>query len=222
MNDRTLDPTHQLVIVARLGEYCRFRGHTLYHERDPWFYMREKLMQIEEPLSSMKEGLFAATRRKLLEEMREGGMSEERFSEYKGLFERLLSRGDFADLAFHLTTAAGPSAIRRAEEILLTLNPVHLFIEERLPAEQRSPSWEKLVKELYIRLDLDLLGRVLQRKPRTAKRKAVILRRVRSKVAEYCTVVRIPMDAADTFTPFMLPRIEALVAANLRFLNKYR
>lgn len=222
MSDIALNQTHQLVIVARLGEYCRFRGHTLYHERDPWLYMREKLLQIEEPLAAMKDQLFAATRKRLLEEMRAGGVTEERFSDFKSLFEKLLSRGDFADLAFHLSTSAGPSAARRAEETIISMKPTHLFIEERLPPERRNPSWEKLVMELYVRLDLELLDRVLKRKPRTPKRKAVVLRRVRANVAEYCTVVRIPMDATDTFTPFILPRIEAVVAANLRFLNKYR
>ena len=69
---------------------------------------------------------------------------------------------------------------------------------------------------------IDRLGTVLVRKPPTAQRKAMVLRRVRRNVAEYCCVVRIPTDSQDAFTPFMLPRIEALIAANLRFLLKYR
>ena len=115
-----------------------------------------------------------------------------------------------------------PNQAGTLRQILAQVRPTNLFLEERKTAGQRSPSWDKLVGELYRRLDLQLLGAVLERKPRTPQRKSMVLRRVRRNVAEYCSVVRIPVDAQDTFTPFMLPRIEALIAANLRFLRKYR
>lgn len=223
MKDIALNTAHQLVIMARLSEYCQFQGHTLYHERDPWGYMREKLLQIEEPLASLKGELLTITRRGLLKELRAGPLDEERYSDYRLLFERLLERGDFADLAIHLhTDGAGASQAGWVEKTLRQARPTNLFHEEKKSPGERSPSWEKLVAGLYARLDLERLGRILSRKPRTPKRKAIVLRRVRRTVAEYCAVVRIPTDPSQTFTPFMLPRVEALVAANLRFLNKYR
>lgn len=222
MKPPALNPAHQLVIIARLGEYCQFRGSIKHYERDPWNYMRNKLLQTEEPLSELKGELFAATKKGLREELRAGGMTEERYADYKVLFECLLSRGDFADLAIHLTSAGGPPQIDGVENILKSVQPIHLFLEERKPPAERSPSWERLVKGLERRLDLDRLGLILSRKPRNPKRKAPILRRVRKNVAEYCAVVHIPTSPSDTFTPFMLPRIEGLIAANLRFLNKYR
>ncbi len=217
----TRSPSHQLVIVARLAEFCQWRGGHLLRESDPWLYMRDKLLQIEPPLTALKQDLFRKTSRRLLEELKAGPLDNERFADYRALFERLLSRGDFADLAIHLAAPPQPD-VAWIEGLLRKLSPHHLFIEERKPAAERSPSWEKLVAELHARLGLDVLGRVLSRGPRTAKRKRYVLRRLRQNVAEYCTVVHVPLHDGDTFTPFMLPRVEAIVAANLRFLNQYR
>lgn len=220
----SINQTHQLVILARLSEYCRYRGDTLKYEDDPWSYMRRKLQDTEEAFSNLKTELFNLTKNKLLEEMKSGQVDEERYVDYKVLFERLLAPGDFADLAIHLTTQ-GTNSYNQAKTIshlLAQLKPHTLFIEESKPPEQRSPAWEKLIGELCQRLDFERLGAILKRKPRTARRKAAVLRRIRRNVAEYCSVLHIPTDPNDTFTPFMLPRVEALIAANLRFLGKYR
>jgi len=218
-----INQTHQLVILARLSEYCQYRGDTLKYESDPWSYMRRKLTDTEQAFTSLKKELFNLTKNKLLEEMKTGEIDEERYADFKALFERLLAPGDFADLAIHLSTqGAAAQRLRTVTQLLDEVKPHTLFIEENKPPEERSPAWEKLIGELYRRLDFERLGAVLKRKPRTARRKAVILRRVRRNVAEYCSVLHIPTDPNDTFTPFMLPRVEALIAANLRFLGKYR
>lgn len=220
-----INPAHQLVILARLSEFCQFHGtFTLQYENDPWEYMRRKLMETEEPLSSLKKELFEGTKSKIIRDIRKGQVDEERYTDFKLLFERLLSPGDFADLAIHLSTLPGDPDLhlKTVIGILDTVKPHHLFIEERKPLEQRSPSWEKLIKQLQDRLDLKELDEMLNRKPKTTRRKALILRRLRRNVAEYCSVLHIPTDANQTFTPFMLPRIEALIAACLRFLSKNR
>lgn len=227
MIDVALDQKHQLIITARLAEFCRFREYRLKDESDPWVVMRRKLEQIEAPLSQLKGELFAASKKALCDELRAGKVAEARLSDYKALFERLLSRGDFADLAFALMTAApGPAGAQALSEAVKEMQPIHLFIEERLPAERRSPSWEALVKELTSRLDIPRLDRIMTRGlaegELSDRRKRTVLRRLRVNTAEYCTVVRIPTTADDTFSPFMLSRVEALVAANLRLLGKYR
>jgi hypothetical protein len=214
------DPTPQLIIIARLAEYCRFRGMTRY-EADPWDFMLRKLQETEEPLAALKNAMFDKTRERLWTELAAGGLDAERCSDYRLIFERLLSSGDFADAAIHLSPGA-PDQVEALRRVLAQVRPSTLFDEERKTAEQRSPSWDRLVDGLHRRLDLDRLGTVMARKPPTAMRRAMVLRRVRRNVAEYCCVVRIPTDPKDTFTPFMLPRIEALIAANLRFLFKYR
>ena len=217
-----INPAHQLVILMRLGEFCQYRGG--HHEQNPWEFMRRKLADTEEPLLNLKTELFAATKRKLLEELKGKQMDEERHADYKVLLERLLAAGDFADVAIHLTTQgpAPPLQLQLVSQILDQVKPYILFMEERKPAESRSPSAEKLIHELSKRLDLELMGTILKRKPRTAKRKSFVLRRIRKNVADYCAVLRIPTDLGQTFTPFMLPRIEALIVANLRFLNRFR
>ncbi len=214
------DSTPQLIIVARLAEYCQFRTIQKY-EADPWEFMLRKLQETEEPLTAFKSDLFRTTRERLLTELETGGLSAERCSDYRLLFECLLCAGDFADAAIHLSPSA-PNQAESLRQVLAQIQPASLFVEERKPAEQRSPSWDKLVSGLSHRLELDHLGTVMVRKPPTAQRKAMVLRRVRRNVAEYCCVVRIPTKTQDTFTSFMLPRIEALIAANLRFLLKFR
>ena len=217
----SINPSHQLIILARLNEFCQFHGHTLYHEKDPWEYMRRKLMETEEPLAALKSTLFELTRNKLLSEIRKGKMDSERCSDFRILFDRLLSPGDFADLAIHLDEGA-PNMLDNCKLVLGHVKPTNLFLEERKDSLQKNPAWEKLVAQLSNRLELEQLGQLLARKARTRRRKAIILRRVRRNVAEYCAVMRIPTDPNEPFTPFMLPRVEGLIAANLRFLSKYR
>lgn len=223
MKPPTFNPAHQLVIITRLAEYCQWRGAILRYENDPWNFMRQKLLQTEEPLANLKRELLQGTRSQLLKELRAGSLTDEHYGDYKHLLEQLLNRGDFADVAIHLSTAAaGPMQASWVDEALQRVTPTTLFIEEGKPAAARSPAWEKLIEELTNRLGLDQLGKTLSRKPRTPRRKAMVLRRVRHIVAEYCTVVHIPTNPSDTFSPFMLARIEGLIAANLRFLNLYR
>jgi hypothetical protein len=182
--------------------------------------MRDKLLQIEAPLAGFKQDLFDRTRRRLMGELRAGPVSEENLSEYRFLFDSLLSRGDFVDAVVHLTGGQPPLGL--LETTLAAMKANNLFVEERKPPTARNPAWEKLVGEISRRLDLDMLDKVMARPGRTPRRRAAVLRRLRRNVAEYCTVVRIPMDPGDTFTPFLLPRVEAVVAASLRFLTRYR
>ena len=216
----TVNPAHQMVILARLGEFSRYHATIARHHSDPWDYMLNKLLDTESSISGLKDDLFRATNRQLLEEMAAGTLDAERCADFKTLFEGLLAPGDFADLAIHIDPVH--QNLEGARRVLVHVRAHHLFLEERKPEGQRGRQWEKLVDELYRRLDLDRMGKILARKPRTAKRKAIILRRMRRNVAEYCSVMHIPTDASDTFTPFMLPRIEGLIAANLRFLRLYR
>jgi hypothetical protein len=215
-------PSHQLIVVARLAEFCSWQGGHKALDRDPWRYMLDKLLQIEEPLTALKETLYRKTTARLLEELAAGPLDDERYADYRLLYEKLLSRGDFADLAFHLCAKPPPDPAA-LKALAAKLKPQSLYVEERKPASERSPSWEKLVGELHGRLGIDTLTKVLsRRKPRPANYRAYVLRRLRRVVKEYCAVVHVPLTAADTFTPFMLPRLEAIVAANLRFLNQFR
>ena len=219
----TINPVHQTFILARLGEFCTYNGRVARSYSDPWSYMRQKLEQLEPPLTALKEELLEATRRRLLAQIKSGDIDEEGYSDFKLLLDRLLSRGDFADVAMHLNAQNGSESRATIAQLLSSAKISHVFIEERKPAGERSPHWEKLVGELYGRLGLDEIGKLIgRRKKITRRRRAAALKLMRRNVAEYCSVVKIPTDANQTFTPFMLPRVEALIAACLRFLNRYR
>lgn len=223
MAPATVNPAHQAFILARISEFCQYQRRPLAsHENDPWGYMRSKLLQIEPELAAMKQELLDATRRRIVADMQAGPLDAETAGDYRLLLEKLLSRGDFVDAAVHVDPAAAPREAAELDALLSRLVPTNAFAEERKPVVERSPAWEKLVAEISRRLDIELLGKIMQRGKRTPRRKRMVLRRLRRNVAEYCTVVRIPTRAEDTFTPFMLPRIEAVLAAGLRFLNRYR
>lgn len=221
MSQSPFGASHQLVIQARLAEFCDFRAAKSRHVSDPWEFMRSKLQQTEEPLAAMKRELLDRTRSQLLGELSAGPLTGERYSDFRVLFERLVSRGQFVDVALHLAPSPPPS-LELLRPALSSLKVHTSFDEERLPAPERDPAREKLVAELRSRLGLDALEAVMKRKKKNPRRRAAVLRRLRKNVAEYCAVVRIPVTAADTFTPFMLPRIESLIAACARFLNSYR
>lgn len=222
MAPTAVDPAHQAFILTRMAEFCQYKGKVARTESDPWGYMRQKLLQTEPELAAMKAELLAATRRKIAADMKARPLDGEAAADFRVLLERLLNRGDFVDAAMHLVPGAGAAAAAQVDAVLAKASATHAFIEERRPEGERTPAWDKLVDELWRRLELDGLEKVLKHKPRTARRKRIVLRRMRRNVAEYCTVVRIPTSAEDTFTPFMLPRIEALIAACLRFLNRHR
>lgn len=222
MAPAAVNPAHQAYILARLQEFTQYRGAVARHETDPWGYMRNKLLSIEPELAAMKAELLAATRKRVVADLRAGTVDAEACADFKLLLEKLLTRGDFADAAFHLHPAAGVHEAENLDAFLAGVTPNHAFLEERRRDGERSPAWEKLVAELTRRLDLDGLAKIMARAKPTPRRKRAVLRRLRRNVAEYCSVVRIPTSADDTFTPFMLPRIEAVMAACLRFLNRYR
>ena len=220
MSPVELDLTPQLVIVARLAEFCGFRAAQRFAS-DPWDFMLRKLQEIEAPLASLKINLFEIVREEILAELARGPLSPERACDYKLRLQSLLSPGDFADAAIHLDDGS-PAAAGALRRLLAQLQPADFLARERRPDEPRSPAWDRLVEELYGRLDLPRLALVLERKPRTARRKAMVLRRMRVNMSEYCCVVRIPTDPGSSLTPFILPRLEAAVSANLRFLRRYR
>lgn len=222
MKDLVLRTPQQLIIIARLAEFCAWDEAVRRHATDPWSWMRDKLLQTEEALKGLKSELFALTSKRLLVDVEAGTADDERYADYKVIFDALLRRGDFADLSFHLDARAGKAALPMIKSLLARVKPTQLLEEERLPEAERNPNWERLVMQLAARLELDKLELALTRKPRTPRRRAMALHRLRRNVREYCSVMRVPLSAGDTFTPFMLPRVEALIAACLRLLNRYR
>ncbi|MBI4422879.1 MAG: hypothetical protein HY554_04095 [Elusimicrobia bacterium] len=219
-----VEVTQQCVVVARLGDFCRWSSAVSSYENDPWLYMRNKLRELEAPLALLKQQQLASARERFFQELGQAVPGEETLADYRSLFDRYLAPGDFVDVAFYLNAQDLADAGRRRmlREVLERAKAHSLFDEERKPEDRRSKSYEKLVGELWGRLGLDVLERALTRKPRTARRKTMALRRLRRNVAEYCSVLRVPLSADDTFSPFMIHRVEALTVACLRLLDRHR
>ncbi|MBI4349498.1 MAG: hypothetical protein HY553_21870 [Elusimicrobia bacterium] len=211
-----VDITHQFVIVARLGDVCRFSGAVSRYESDPWFYMRTKLREIEAPLQALKQQQLASARGRFLKELAAGTPSDAALADFRAVLDRYLGPGDYADVAIHLDPRdlALPSSRALLTDALNQAKPHNLF--------QDPKPHERLIAELWSRLGLDRLEAALTRKPKTARRKAMVLRRLRRNVAEYCSVLHVPTHAEDTFSPFMLHRVEALAVACLRLLDRCR
>lgn len=215
-----VDLRHQFFIIARLADYCDFRRPPPTAGEDPVGYLLRKISETDRPLRELKQELLSGAVERFLREHREGIPPEESFVELRQTLDRFLSPGDFADAAFHLCPQAFADPGRRewSQRCLRGLKARCLLSEEEKPEERRDPAWEKLVSEIGSRLGFPVLEKLVARKPMTRRRLRAVLRRCRLETAEYCSVFRVPLRPDDTFTPFILPRVEALLAANRRLL----
>lgn len=212
----------QNFIIARLAEYCDFRRPLA--AQDPVLYLWEKLKEIETPLLELKGQLLADAVRSFMKKVEEGAASEAMLADFKQLLESYLSVGDFVDAVFLLDmdTLRDKSRWELLTDHFSRIQAYRRLDEDLKPLEKRNKAWERLVSDICRRLGFDLVERVLDHKPLTERRLRFVLRRIRLNAADYCAVFHFPMDADDTFTPFILPRVEALIAANQRLLRRLR
>lgn len=214
----------QNFVIARLSEYCDFRQRSESYGRDPIQYLWGKLGEIEHPLYELKQQMLEDAVRSFLKRASTLGVTEEELADFKQFLESNLSPGDFVDAAFLLDMPSLLDVQRRKliSDHLSKARTHRRLQEEGKPEGQRGKAWEKLVGEIRRRLGLEQLERVLRRKPLDERRLRFILRRLRFVTADFCAVFHFPMRPDDTFTPFIMPRVEALVAANQRFLRLLR
>ena len=159
-----VNPTHQAFIMARLSEFGRYDGKTRLRERDPWAYMRGRLLMIEPVLQTLKAEALGLARARLLASLQAGPLDDRRCAEFRELFEKLLCRADFVDVALHLLPGAGPEANDALGASLARAQPVHIFQIERLPPDARDPNWDRLIAELYERLGMTGLATIRARR----------------------------------------------------------
>ncbi|MDE2491475.1 MAG: hypothetical protein KGM24_11535, partial [Elusimicrobia bacterium] len=124
----------------------------------------------------------------------------------------------------HLDPRAERAArLEGARAALAAVNPPTAFELEALPPERRGRAWQRRVDEIAARLRLDLLARLAERGAGTPKERAYLARRLRWDLGEYLSVTRGEDGGVrDEITPFMLARLEAAIAASLRFLGRWR
>ena len=209
-----------LPLLARLGEASSFPHAVKQYETDPWSYMRRKLEDCAAPLRAYKRELYEQASARLLEDLRAPLIKPETLLDYKETFEKLLTPGTFADLCFNLDPGGDPASRRDAVKAVLADSKVKtVFDTEALPPERRGKPWQLLVDDTARRLELDRLKAILERGARTDRRKAYIARRARRNLREFLTVTRGEAGMRDEITLFVLTRVEAAIAATLRFLS---
>lgn len=212
-----------LSLLARLAEAARWDDQTRRHEDDPWAYMRRKLRSAEGPLRELKSLLFSKAKEGLLSDLRKPFLPPGSLQSHKETFEALLAAGDFADLAFHLEVGRDRDLRLAGAQAVLDVAKIPTLFDLELPATgRRDRLWEKRVEEARLRLGLDLLTRVADSGGATARRKALLARRLRGKLDEILAPTRSENGLRDEVTPFVLTRLEAAAAAALRFLSRWR
>lgn len=209
-----------LPLLARLGEAASFPQAVRNYETDPWSYMRRKLGDCAGPLREYKRVLYEEASARLFEDLRESFLKPGALMDHKETFEKLLTPDVYADLSFHLAPGADPKFRRETvKELLAQAKIKTLFDTEALPPERRGKPWQTLVEDVSNRLELDMLKAMLDRGPKTERRRAYVVRRARRNLAEFMTVTRGEAGMRDEITLFVLTRVEAAIAALLRFLN---
>jgi hypothetical protein len=209
-----------LPLLARLGEAASYPAGVRSYETDPWSYMRRKLGDCAGPLRDYKRSLYEQATARLLEDLRAPLLKPGALIDHKETFEKLLTPDVYADLSFHLDPGGDPATRRDAVKELLAGGKVKtLFDTEALPPERRGKPWQTMVADAASRLELDQLKALLDRAPRTERRRAYVVRRARRNFAEFMTVTRGEAGMREEITLFVLTRVEAAVAALLRFLS---
>lgn len=215
--------TNQQFLIARLADFCNY-GQRFVNDTDPWVYMRDKLREIEEPLMQLKQAQLLVARDKFVRLINQKAVGDTDIVEFKTILSNYLSPGEYADVAIHLDmkVIANPDQCTWVLTMMTALKAFSLFDEEKKPEEVRFKGPKKKVMDMSFRLRLDVMENILTRRPLTNKRKHTLLRRLRLRVAEFCTVLHLPSNAEDTFSPFMLQQVEALTVALLRFMTRFR
>ncbi len=213
--------TGALPLLARLAEAASFPSTVRNYESDAWGYMRRKLGDCEGPLRAYKQILFDEAAARLLSDLRGSFLKPGALLDHKETFEKLLAAGDFADLSFNLEPGVDPQHRREAIAAVLAHAKVKtLFDIESRPPELRGKPWQALVDDSSKRLGLDTLQKIYDRKPKTPFRRSAVARRARRDLAEFLTVTRGETGMREEVTLFVLTRLEAVIAALLRFLQE--
>lgn len=220
-----VDLSRQSFVVARFADYCAYSRPQPPGTGHPVFYLLEKLAELEEPMYLLKQELYEGAWKRFLKKAADAGVTAAEAADLRSSLEGFLSAADFVDAAFHLMDPEGlkdPARRKAAEACLSGLKAARFVAEEDKPEEARSKAWRRLTGDISKRLGLELLETVRRRRPLTERRVRMLLRRLRFATADYAAVFHCPTSPEDTFSPYILPRIEALVAVNRRFLRGLR
>lgn len=173
-------------------------------------------------LQSMSEHLIDLKRETLKEacegfnrKLDRGTVTDAMIAEFKDRLDKLISGRDF-----RMVCASMVGSKELVRKRLSTLGPVSLFEEER-KTSGRDTEADRRVREAYARLNFAPLVRQVNAAPDERTVDAALVK-ARAEVAEYCCLYHIPLNEDDTFTPFSLLCVDAVIAACYRILSNIR
>ncbi|PCI36344.1 MAG: hypothetical protein COB53_09925 [Elusimicrobia bacterium] len=220
-----VDFSKQQFVLARLADYCEMGPHSS-SVSDPVLYMWQKLKESEKPLQDLKNGILEDNASSYFWKIKRNTLTEEDTADFKQLLNVYLSPGDFVDAMYQLfelfSDITNEDRFKTAVVFFKNIRSYRLLDEEDKTGDHQNKEWKRLVTDIMRRLRFDLLEKIVKHKPMNARRLRFILRRLRMETAEYCTVLHFPKHENDTLTPFIVPRVEALIAGNQRVLKLIR
>lgn len=212
-----------LALMARLAEAVQWDEAVRRHESDPWAHLKRKLQASAGPLKEYKQALFEQAKQSLFADLALPDVPQSSIEQHVQVFESLMTRGDFVDLAINLHPGAPKEQrLPLCRQVLEGARTLTAFDLEALPPEQRGPAWQKRVEDMGRRLDLPRLGRIAERcSEANPAERARVARRLRRNLKEFLAVTRNESGVREELTLFLLLRVEAAIAASLRFLARW-
>lgn len=208
-----------LVLLARVAEATDWGVLVKRFESDPWVHLERKLLDTEQPLRALKQHALEEAGKVLISDLSSKNVTDKKLLEHKEIFESLLAPGDYADIVFLLDPMVAPDArIDGARHILSSAKLQTLFDLEH--PNVPTPAWNKRVVDIAKRMDLERLGIIADRRKPTPKHRARLARRLRRNLREFLSITRGDLGVREELTPFILLRLEAAIAAVLRFLRR--
>ncbi|MCX5786649.1 MAG: response regulator [Elusimicrobia bacterium] len=202
---------HQIMFIAKLREFTG-RAPAVYANQTELFL--NSLWSMSEHLINLKRAILNDACEDLAGKLDKGALSDKTIAEFKDLLEKLVSGRDFQMICGSMT-GNNKGLIK---ERLATLVPLSLVDEEK-KTEDRDMEADRQIEETYARLNFAPLVKELNAAPESGAVDAV-LAKARVEVEEYCCLYHIPLDEGDTFTPFSLLRVDAVIAASYRILSE--
>lgn len=200
---------HQIMFISMLREFTG-KVPAVYASQKEFFI--NSLRRMSEHLVDLKRETLKEICGNFAAKLDKGTVTGQAIIEFKEQLEKLVSDRDFALISGSLI--GGKELIKKRLSVLAPLS----LLDEEKKEEGRDPEVERQIKKAYERLDFPSLVREFGASPGD-KTLDEVLAKARAEVAEYCCLYRIPLDQNDTFSPFSLLHVDAVLAACGRLLS---
>jgi|GEM_PF-397588 len=203
---------HQIRFITRLGEFTG-RVPAVYTDQKEFFI--SSLRSMSEHLVDLKRETLNEACAAFGSKLDRGTVTDKTIAEFEDLLEKLVSEKDFA-----MACANMIGSKELIKKRLAALVPLSLIDEEKR-TEGKDLQADRHIRETYARLNFGALVKELNAEP-GGRAVETVLRKAREEVADYCCLYHIPLDESDTFTPYTLLHVDAMIAASYRILSDIR